>query len=385
MKLEHNILRLKHLLNLYHIETQDFLMMISNRLKNPIREKDIFSEEIKLNHLKRIDKVFNKGLHFYLDPAPPINSKDSSIFFRKEKFNSNLNIGAKKIINHFEDFKISLSAISKLTEISQTRNLPVYSIKDNPKLVAQELREQLYPTFTSNKHSFLKSLITKLAENSILVFEFVETWNKTERANLDGFFLQPNVIVLKRNQSSFRREIFTLTHELGHYLLNQEEVDELDYQQLIQKDISQVERWCNEFAYYFLAGNYAQEIYALEKAKSQNDYHADLIKNISKNTHLSQIAIYTNLLFQEKISRQDYKKVKQQFDDEYLKIQKQRLLEKELAKNMGIKSDGRSPKPIKSPLLISIIQTAFHEGVINEYEACQKLNIKPENIDKYLL
>lgn len=385
MKLEHNILRLKYLLNLYRINVEEFLVMISKGLKTPIREKDIFSEEIKLNHLKRIDKVFNKGLYFYLDPKVPTNKKESSIFFRKEKFNSELNIGAKKIVNHFEDFKISLSAISKLADISEHRVLPVYSLNQSPKSIAQQVRKKLYPNFVTDKRLFLKSFISKLAENNILVFEFVETWNKKEKANLDGFFLQPNVIVLKRIQTSFRREIFTLAHELGHYLLNKEEVDELDYQQLIKKDINQIEKWCNEFAYYFLSGNYAQKIYLLDDSSPQNDYHSDFVKLISSRTHLSQIAIYTNLLFQKKISEKNYWKIKKQFDNQYSKIEEQTRLQKELNKNFGIKSEGRVPKPIKSPLFISIIQIAFHEGVISEYEACTKLNIKPENIDKYLV
>jgi radical SAM superfamily enzyme YgiQ (UPF0313 family) len=43
----------------------------------------------------------------------------------------------------------------------------------------------------------------------------IETWNKKEKANIDGIYLSPNVIVLKR-QKSYRRETFTLIHELGH-------------------------------------------------------------------------------------------------------------------------------------------------------------------------
>ncbi|MFX4971243.1 ImmA/IrrE family metallo-endopeptidase, partial [Acinetobacter baumannii] len=66
----------------------------------------------------------------------------------------------------------------------------------------------------------MKNFISKFAENNILVFEFIETHNKKEKANINGFYLTPNVIVLKRNQKSFSREIFTLAHELGHYLLN---------------------------------------------------------------------------------------------------------------------------------------------------------------------
>ena len=45
---------------------------------------------------------------------------------------------------------------------------------------------------------------------------------------------------------------------------------------------------------------------------------------------------------------------------------------------------GTIPKPINSPLLISTIQTAFYEGVINEFEVCKSLNITPDKLDKYI-
>ena len=35
-------------------------------------------------------------------------------------------------------------------------------------------------------------------------------------------------------------------------------------------------------------------------------------------------------------------------------------------------------------LLISTIQTAFYEGILNEYEVCKRLNIKPDKLDKYI-
>jgi len=78
--------------------------MASEGLKVPLNKGDIFGKKIKLSHLKRIDAIFNKGLHFYLDPKFPEISKDASIFFRKSEFEVDLNIGARKIVNQFEEF-----------------------------------------------------------------------------------------------------------------------------------------------------------------------------------------------------------------------------------------------------------------------------------------
>lgn len=363
---------------------EDLLLTVSEGLKKPLTKEDILSNEINTNHLKRIDQVFNKGLHYYLDPQSPEVSKAASIFFRKNKFGTDLNIGAKKIVNRFEEFKISLSAISKLAEINMGRSLPVVSVQDDPKAVAVKIRKELYPDFYPIPKEFLRALISKFAEKNILVFEFIETWNKKEKANLDGFFLTPNVIVLKRQQSSFRREIFTLIHELGHYLLNEEEIEELDISNLANNKLSAIERWCNDFAYYFLAGEYNKAFEQIEKADGKNDYHFELIENISTRTHISQIALFTKLLFQKKISQSDYNTLKSEFDERYRQRQEDEKKQRELDKLLGIQKGGSTPKPINSPLLLSIIQTAFYEGVITEYDFCKTLNISPDKLEKYL-
>lgn len=362
----------------------ELVMLISEGLKKPINIDEIFTENIKLSHLKRIDKVFNKGLHYYLDPKSPEVSKDASIFFRKSKFDADLNIGAKKIVNQFEEYKIALSAISKLAEINIERILPIFKTNDNPKKSALEIREILYPEFQKNLRDFLKSLISKLAEKNILVFEFIETWNKKEKANIDGFFLNPNVIVLKRQQSSFRREIFTLAHELGHYLLNIEEIDNLEITDLAKHNLSKIEKWCNDFAFYFIAGEYGSVIDKLEKASSSNDYNFEIIEKISHNTHLSQIAIYTRLLLNNQISPKDYNNVKAEFEEQFRLKQLEEQKQKDLDKQNGVTRGGAVSKPINSPLLISTIQTAFYEGVINEYDVCKTLNISPDKLNKYI-
>lgn len=384
MKVEHNISRLKYLLDLYDISVEDLSKKVSAGLKNPITHKDLFSKEIDLAHLKRIDKFFEKGLHFYLDPKAPETSKEASVFFRKDKFNSELNVGARKIVNEFEEFKISLAAIAKLADLNIRRVFNIYKLSDDPKAISEEIREYLYPTFVSDLKEFLKALIVKLAEHNILVFEFVETWNKKDKANIDGFFLNPNVIVLKRQQSSFRREIFTLIHELGHFLLNEEEIDILDYQQIGRPDLSAIERWCNDFAYYFLAGDYSNKIANIQKADASNDYKFELIEEISHRTHISQIALFTRLFYEKKLSQKDYLKIKTDFDEKYqAKIKEEKRI-REIEKNKGLKQRGSVPQPIKSPLLVSTIQTAFYEGILNEYEVCKKLKIKPEKLEKYI-
>ena len=77
-------------MDIFGISTKRLIELLNeqSKAKTLITEEDVNSPQIKVSLLKKIDKIFNKGLHFYLDPKAPEKSKDASIFFRKEKFNS---------------------------------------------------------------------------------------------------------------------------------------------------------------------------------------------------------------------------------------------------------------------------------------------------------
>ena len=384
-----NINRLNHLLTLYGVTKGELLKRLNVKRKNLLAEKDIFNEEIKLSILKKIDSVFHKGLSYYIDPKEPTQSKEESIFFRKDNFNAKLNLGAKQIVTKFEEEKIAFSTLAKLSDFKIKRNVPVYKITDNPEIVASEIRKTLYAQFNIDKKEFLKNFISKFADNSILVFEFVETHNKKEKANINGFYLTPNVIVLKRNQKSFSREIFTLAHELGHYLLNEEEIDDnvseinIEYNKL-----NKIERWCNDFAYYFLVGQYSKSIDSLDNANSSNDYHHEIINEVSKHTHLSKISLYTRLLLSNKISPLNYKQVTDEIlasIKDWEEREKERLeRERQKAIDEGRTPQASPPKPMISPLYLKTLQSALYNNLINEADFCRKLNVKPEKIEKYL-
>lgn len=383
-----NIERLNHLLKLFKLSDEDVLDILNKKSKTEYTRKEIFKPEIRISLLKKIDSIFEKGLNYYLDPKDLKVSKEESIFFRKDRFNAELNLGAKLIVNQFEEEKIGLSALAILSDLRIERKLPVYNIRSNPKKVADEIRKVLYPAFNTDRKEFLKSLIGRFAEYNILVFEWVETWNKKNKANINGFFLTPNFVVVKRQQKSLRREIFTLIHELGHYLLNEEEIDDKAVDTPDYASLNNVEKWCNDFAYYFLIGDLDNVITNLAQASSKNDYHSDLIDGISKDTNLSTISLYTRLLINGKISRAHYSsKVAeiQESIEKRLEAEKiKRELEKSKALEEGRELRGAAAKPILSPLFINTLQSAYYEGVIGEAEFCKRLNIKPKNIDKYL-
>ncbi len=71
-----NIERINHLLKLYKLEKEEFLLLVSKGLKKKFTGEEVFKREIKTSLLKKIDKVFGKGLNYYLDPKQLREAKE---------------------------------------------------------------------------------------------------------------------------------------------------------------------------------------------------------------------------------------------------------------------------------------------------------------------
>ena len=136
--------------------------------------------------------------------------------------------------------------------------------------------------------------------------------------------------------------------------------------------------------FLFFLGGYDEIFNGLSRANTSNDYHHEIIKDISTKTHLSEFALFTRLLFDKKISLQAYLKIKIASELKAKEYKEEMKRQREINKESGKETIGFTPKPIKSDLLISTIQTAFYEGVIDEYEVCKTLKITPDKIGNYI-
>lgn len=372
VNVELNIDRLRYLLSLYWMEEADLLDAINEGLKRKYTYGQVFSSEVDLKILKKIDSLlFNKGLAFYIDPSPIEVTERMSVFFRKKSFNEDLNFTSKKVVNEFETLKNYLASLDSLSNVTTTISIPHYTVRHAPRTAAQKVRSLIYPEKRyDTPRDFLKALINRLADVGVLVFEYLESPKKKEKANIDGFFLKPNFIVLKRHSSSYKREIFTLLHELGHCVLNEEEVESVDIQSMDYNSMTRIERWCNDFAYYFLIGDYAERVNEIEKADGTNDYQFPLIDDLSKKCHISKRAIFTRLFYNGKITRHDYDNVIRDLDEQFAKGRTLQRVSCEIEKD-GFKRKIAVPRPIYSPLFLSTLSVALHDGIVRPAELYQ--------------
>ena len=317
-----NVQRIEYLRDLFFGRTkqgqQDFLKRINRGLtKFFIEEKQIFSEQILLKHLKRVDGIFKKGLSFYTNPKNLTTDATTSIFFRKDHFNSQVAFVDRERLHETESKIDSIRALSTLTNYTIAKKLPTLTNDNDPTEAARTIRAIFDKENNDSKikkdRDFLQRLIEFLAKQNVFVFEFIETWNKKDKTNLNGFFISPNYITIKRQQDSLKREIFTLLHELGHCLLNDEEIDSIKFSP--KPASNKTERWCDQFAFSFLID---QRQHSLAKLFATNkSYNNSEMKKLSEDFHISRLALFTYLATNNKISWEKYSELKEKLMQHY--------------------------------------------------------------------
>lgn len=375
--IEINLERLRFLLRLFGLSEVELMSMLNSGHKRELSREEVFTTEMPLSLLKRIDKIFNKGIYYYIDFSPVSHGNHSSIFFRKQSFNGQLNLEARKMVDKFETLKNTLDTYNALADVTFERLLPSYTVKDNPRETAKTISELLKMRNHKDEKEHLKFLINQLAKLNIYVFEYIETANKKNKSNVEGFFIAPNVIVVKRQQGKLKRELFTLAHELGHCLINVEEVENVSDE--LSTGLTEIEKWCNDFAFYLLIGEDVVKLDGLKYANAINDYAHAMIKRMSDETHVSMLAIYTRLVIEKKMTQDDYSLVRGGIMANVRRAEEKRKVET---------ADGNSvissPRPIISNLFRDTMQCALYRGVIDEATFCQQLNVKPEKMEAYL-
>ncbi|MBU4257268.1 ImmA/IrrE family metallo-endopeptidase [Patescibacteria group bacterium] len=397
--------RLIYLLELYKITRKDLVELLNLNKKNELRKSGLVDqkwinnvldkkEKVSLLMLKRIDNIFNTGLS-WLVSARALPPKNGSVFFRKKTFNSELDFNCRKIIDHFEKLKIETQLMTKYINYKPKRMLGVYSQDDNAVSVAKHISLNFFEKYRSLleknelknplcERDFLKNFMRTMEEFNIFVFERTETWNQKERLNIDGLFLNPNFILIKRNQKYFRREIFSLAHEFAHYLLNIEEIDNLK-EEFSNSKLSKIEKWCNQFAFYFLLQDQVKNYENITNKNNSEEDINNIVAEIYANTHLSQRAIYTRLIIEEKISKAYYNKKVDELNKHIEQKEKDELLQKERNKALGKEQRGSAPKPIESKLFTELVKINYFEGNIAENKLREYLRIGAEkNINDVL-
>lgn len=370
---EVNPARLEYLAAMFNLSREEVCARVQGNLKTEVKEEDLFSDRIQLRHLRKLQEVFGKGMGFFIMDGPPAGKKSDSVLFRKEGgINCELEYADRLLVSKMTDEAIFLSSLCFLMGSTLKRKFPRYRISHNAARIAYDVRRKmgLADKPGRKERAHLQYLIECLGDHNIVVKEHLEHHNAKEKVNLAGFFLKPSTIVIKR-QAQLKREIFTLAHELGHYLLNSEDIDG---KQIFGQARSREETWCNEFAFHFILGK--QNIDWLNANASALAQSPRKISSFSEESHISRLAIYCYLAKTKVITWAEYQSIRARIDRQHAKDKQARQLESKKNRALGISSPGGFARPIISPLEERVYIDAFFDGILEEHELTQKFKYK---------
>lgn len=350
--------RVRYVAKLFGMSEEELCAKVGEGLKKEITVPELFGGEIKKSHLNRLMRVSAKEFGFWAGNGPTAEEGARRALYRKEKFSCKLEYQDRLAVAIAEEHALDLEMICGEMDRSMKRKLPRYRSADSPASTAYAVRERLgidsgHPT----ARKFLEHLVTKLSEFNIVVNEYVEGANKKLKVKIAGFFIKPHTIIFKRQRQP-ARSIFTLVHELGHYLLDKEEING----KLFGKGLKGEESWCNEFAFHFVLGK--ADVMALHGFTSAQieDTLGDVTDFAAKH-HISRLAIYHHFARTKRITWEKYKEKEHQIARNWERIWKKRKENPSYA---------RASKKIFSPLEREIYIDAYYADVVEEYDLLKR-------------
>jgi len=192
--------------------------------------------------------------------------------------------------------------VSSLIELKEEAGLPIQpfqlsaNIEESPVAIAEILRKEWkldeYRQL-ENVNEALDAYIEHVESLGVAIFQLSLTQD-----NLRGFSLideKMPVIAIKRGGEQPTSKIFTLFHELGHILLNEGSICDINF----DPNAKQIEKWCNAFAAELLVPS-AQllQMNLVRKYASNNEKKwtkKDLIE-LANHFHVGPLAILRCLL-----------------------------------------------------------------------------------------
>ncbi|HQH99438.1 MAG TPA: XRE family transcriptional regulator [Spirochaetota bacterium] len=277
--------------------------------------------------------------------------------------------------------KYAIELSEELEEV-RTKDYPIISLSSNPESLAQKVRAFFkldieHQINLKKVDDFLKYSIRLLEEKDILVFQT----DKVDLAELRGFSLseRPYPSIVLNSDDSHAGRLFTLFHELGHILLQQDGICDLDYDDYdynINK-ISNLEVWNNRFSAAILCPETVFKKYSNEIIIDKRQILIAQVEELSKIFLVSREVVARRLLqlgytdkntylaFREKFQKdwEDYKKSKKKKKGESVIIpQKYKI----------INWNGRK--------YTRLVLDSLHNKNIGYYEASNYLGIKPKHL-----
>lgn len=259
--------------------------------------------------LKYLDTYLKRGIPFYFLSQFPNDEVFAN--FRKKNRDVKIEPDVEVKLREYASLRRDIAEMLKDSYISIERNLRVYTEKESPEKVAEELRKRFVyvpdnfgKSQTREAFQFLRN---RVEEEGIFVFK--DNLGENTRGCL---FLKgegPPLLLINSSENK-NAEIFTLLHELAHYLLDKEE---LDYGLERSSYSHATENWCDRFAFRFLFPESAESREQFTKDQKEELMKSSRLEELSKTYKVSKHALMFRFYLLNIISGAEYKDFKARY------------------------------------------------------------------------
>lgn len=335
-----------------------------------------------INQAINLAKKYQRPFAILFLPKPPKDFQPLQDF--RKTNSSELTTATTFIIREIQKKQSWISETIKDNGEDKLPFVGKFSIKDNPKVVAQDILETLSiqpPNYTATNP--IKEWIDKSEQNGIFVSRasFIHSRLKINKDEIQGFAIAdeyaPFVFI---NSADYPApKLFTLVHELGHIWTANTGISNQIEPDLKDKDkYHPVELFCNSVA--------ANALMPFEIIKNLKDNTFGSSKNLfhtAKLLGVSSFALIYRALNLKVISNSTYKTLKKESEKNF-----KEFLEKEIIKKVKQKKQEGGPSPYllklnrNSKLFTQIVLDKYNGGAIPPNLASNLLNVKSNKFNK---
>ncbi|EPG65786.1 ImmA/IrrE family metallo-endopeptidase [Leptospira wolffii] len=317
---------------------------------------------------------------FFLATPPPSENKPKD--FRKNRSDNQFLPEALFMFRWAESRRETAAELAKELDVKPFSSYPSATHISNPiSPIADTLRfldfNREYQYKNQKPEEFLKYCISLLESKDILVFQ-------TENINLSqfrGFSIPalPFPVIAINSEDSYHGRIFTLFHELGHILLREGGICDLEFEDKTPKnDTDKIEIWCNQFSANLLCPS--EEIYNFiqENYDPKTKIQIKQIEELSKHFIVSREVIARRVFQLRLISENEYKKFRREFQKDWIKYKNAR---KEKKGGGGVNTHLYTNLNRNGRKYSSIVLSAYNNNLLNPLQAGQFLNIRTQYLN----
>lgn len=325
--------------------------------------------------LEELALRYKRPVAIFFFPTPPKEKQiEKSFRALSESDAENLSPRIRFLFRKAKAFQINLQElydnqyVTQKNKLSWLKNYSTSPISESAVKIRDELKIDIAQQKNlKNEDEALEYWRDLLAKNGIYIFK--DAFNNDK---ISGFCIYDDIfpIIYLNNSVSKTRQIFTIFHELGHLLLNQNYLDIYnDNYWNPEKQFEHNSEWnCDLFAANFLVPDYD-----LNNELGTTHINDEIIKNLSIRYKVSKEVILRKLLHKNIVTKKYFFGKLKEWKDSFLKHNKN---------NSSGGSYYYSQFAYLGKPYSKLVFEKYYQGKINKTEAAGYLNINVTRFDK---